>query len=277
MNTNYLVNLKNYSLIKWVSIVSLCFALLFTAAPNAQAQNAPAETNSRPAIVIEHLAVNSHVLPGAAAEFTVVVTNTGNVQLENVTVSSRDASDCARSIGGLAPNQVYSYTCELAEIYTSTTSRLTVVGAPVNNPLVVNTAEAVVEIMSPVLAIIKNPTQGQTRAGERIVMTYNYENSGAGDAVGVQLVETVPEGTHFLPEASDDGWACENGNVEAGTVCFYTIDLIEAGESATGQFPFIVLQEADEENSENNVNSSGAAVAAPSQLPLSLFIPFVTN
>lgn len=272
MNVNYL---RNYSpiTIKWVSIVSFCFAfLLLTTPQSALAQNAPSDITSRPEIEIEHLAVASHVLPGEAAEFTVAVTNTGNIRLENVTVSNTSAPDCARAIGIMEPSQTYNYTCELQDVRTSATSRSTVVGAAAHSPLVVDSAEATVELMSPILAIIPNPAQGQTRGGERIVKTYNYANSGSGAAVGVQLVEIVPENTQFVPEASDAGWACENDSVAPGTVCFYTIDLIEAGESATGQFPFVVLQDE-----EVGVIGSGATVAQPDDMSMALFLPFVSR
>lgn len=270
MNTN-LTSFKNYSPIKWVSIISFCFALLLLAMTGTvQAQSSVAASN--PSIAIEHSVVEGYILPGETAEFTVAVTNTGNIRIENVKVSNTNVPDCARTIGVMEPNQAFTYTCELAEVYTATASRSTVVGAPANNPLVVASAEVTVDVVSPVLAIITNPVQGQARGGERIVKTYNYENSGTGAAVGVQIVEIVPEGTHFMPEVSDSGWMCENGAVEAGTVCIYSIDLIEAGESATGQFPFVVLQDEVEEN---GVSGSGNTVEQPQNQMM--FLPLITG
>lgn len=272
MNAYYL---RHYSSIKWVFILSLCFALLLLIAPqNAQAQNAPTDTSSRPAITIEHLAVASHVRPGETAEFTVAVTNTGNIRLENVTVFNTSVPSCARSIGVMEPNQTHRYTCELPEVYTNITSRSTVVGAATHNPLVVDNAETTVKIASPILTIVPNVVQSQADGGERITKTFSCENSGSGVAIGVQLVEFVPEGTHFLPEASDVGWACENGSVEAGTACFYTIDLIAAGDFATEQFPFVVLQDADDEES---IPHAGSTVTLPNEMWLTLFLPFVHN
>lgn len=273
MNTTS--NFSNNS-IKWASIVSICFALLLAFMPNSvQAQNAPDEVAGNPSITIEHAAVDAYVLPGETAAFTVAVTNTGDIRLENVRVSNTSAPDCARTIGTMEPNQAVAYTCEVANVNSAITSRATVIGAPANNPLVVATATVTVDIVSPVLAIIKNPAQGQARGGERIVMTYNYENSGTGAAVGVQLVEIVPENTYFMPDASAAGWACENDAVEAGTVCYYSIDIIQAGDSATGQFPFVVMQEADDEIEESIVSGSASPVA-PQQL-ITLFLPLING
>ena len=265
---------RNYSSIKWISIISLCFALLLIAPQNTQAQNAPADTSIGPAIEIEHFVVASHVRSGEAAEFTVEVTNTGDVRLENVTVFNTPVPDCARSIGVMEPNQTHRYRCELQEVYANTTSRSTVVGAATHNPLVVDSAEDTVKIASPILAIIPNLIQSQAHSGERITKTFNCENSGTGSAVGVQLVEVVPEGTHFLPDASDAGWACENSDVEAGTICLYTIDLIEAGDVATEQFPFVVLQDADVEEA---IHRTGSTVALPNDMRPTLFLPLVHN
>jgi len=264
---------NNYTATKWAFIFSFCFALLITIMPNSvQAQSAPNEVVGNPAITIEHSAVNAYVLPGESAELTVAVTNTGDIRLEKVRVSNTSAPDCAQSIGTMEPNQTFSYTCEVASVTAAITSRATVIGAPVNNPLVVATASVTVDIVSPVLAIIKNPGQGQARGGERIVMTYNYTNSGTGTAIGVQLVEIVPENTHFIPDASAAGWSCENDAVEAGTVCYYTIDIIQAGESATGQFPFVVTQNIDEESA-----VTGSATPIGSQLKNTLFLPFING
>lgn len=277
MNAYYL---RNYPSIKWVSIISLCFALLLLMTPqNVQAQSAPpqnahADTSSRPVIEIEHVAVASHVQLGGTVEFTVAVTNTGDIRLENVTVFNTSAPDCTRSIGVMEPNQTHRYTCELQEIYTHITSRSTVVGAAADSPLAVDSAETTVEIANPILAIIPNIVQSQATGGERITKTFNCKNSGTGAAVGVQLVEVVPEGTHFLPEESDAGWACENGDVEAGAICFYTIDLIAAGDFATGMFPFVVLQDADDEEA---IPRDGATVTLPNDMRPTLFLPFVHN
>lgn len=275
MNTNSNSS-RNYLPVKWVSIISFSFALLLFIMPNnVQAQSAPDEIASNPSIAIEHSAVDAYVLPGETAEFTVVVTNTGDIRLENVQVSNNSAPDCARSIGTMEPNQTTTYTCEVADMTTSITSQAIVIGAPANYPLVVASTSVTVDIVSPILAIIKNPNQGQVRGGERLVMTYNYTNSGTGAAVGVQLVEIVPENTYFIPDASAAGWACDNDAVEAGTVCYYTIDIIQAGESASSQFPFVVMQEADEEPEENVVSGSSAPVET--QPSITLFLPFING
>lgn len=280
MNTifNYL---RTFSSIKWISIISFCFALLLFATPSsAFAQNSPVEDStdevSSPSLSILHSAMQDYVLPGETVEFMVAITNTGDFRLESVNISNPSVPDCDRTFGALEPDQAFTYTCELTDVFATVSSEITVIGTAPRIPLLVVSAEVQVDVLSAVLAIIKDPIQGQARRGERIVMSYSYTNSGSGAAVGVQIAETVPEGTYFVPEASAEGWVCANDAVEAGTTCIYSIDRIEAGESATDQFPFVVVKIVDDtDTEETTVSGSGSPVEGPIMRPF--FLPLMHN
>lgn len=261
--------------IKWIATLTIALVCLFSVVGNAFAQS-----NPTPSIEIEHAVSEAYVMPGETAAFTVVVTNTGNVTLDNVKVTNQTVEDCARQIGSMAAGQVFTYSCEQTDVYTTTVSKVTAIGSAENLPLVVASAEVQVDVVSAVLSIMQEPLQGQPRRGDKVTMTYSYTNSGTGAAVGVQLVETVPVGTQFLPEASAEGWTCENDSVDAGTLCIFSIDRIEAGESASEQFPFVVVKIADGADSEETtVVGSGSVIGDNnnnSQLK-PLFLPFVTS
>jgi len=272
---------RNFSSSKWVSLISICFALLLLAIPSsAFAQDSAREdsTNevSSPSISIVHSAMQDYVLPGETAGFTVTITNIGDFRLESVNVSNPNVPDCARTFGALAPEQTFTYTCELTDVFTTVNSELTVIGSAPNIPLLIASTEVQVDVLNAILSINREPIQGQAESGEQIVMTYSYTNSGTGAAVGVQIPETVPEGMYFVPEASAEGWTCVNNAVEAGTVCIYSIDRIEAGETATNQFPFVVVKIADDtDTEETNVSGSGSPVEGPIMRPF--FLPLMHN
>lgn len=271
---------RTYLPVKWVAPLGLTLTCLLLTAGNTFAQsnaNGDAATETAaPSIAIKHSASDSYLMPGETASFTVVVTNTGNVTLDNVKVTNPNVADCAHQIGEMTPGQVVAYSCELAEIYETTTSKVTVIGSATNLPLVVASAEAQIDVVNAVFSIMQEPVQGQARRGDNIIMTYNYTNSGAGAAIGVQLVEFVPDGTNFVPEASA-GWTCENGSIEAGTMCYYSIERIEAGESASGQFPFVVVKLADAaDREETTVAGSGSVVGNQTQ-NISLFLPIINS
>lgn len=269
--------------IKWFATLTLAFVLLLSIAGNAFAQSgatdAAANETPAPGIKIEHAVSEAYVMPGESVAFTVIVTNTGNVALENVKVTNQTVADCAMQIGSMVPGQVFTYGCELTDIYTTTVSKVTAIGSAENLPLVIASAEVQVDVVSAVLSIVQEPVQGQPRRGDKVTMTYSYTNSGTGAAVGVQLVETVPVGTQFLPEASAEGWTCENGGVDAGTLCIFSIERIEAGESANEQFPFVVVKLADAADSEETtVVGSGSVIGDNDNNQLKpLFLPFVSS
>ena len=64
-----------------------------------------------PAIDIQKTPDTQTVASGGTATFTIVVTNTGNVTLTNVSVSDPLAPDCNETIGTLAPGASSNYTC----------------------------------------------------------------------------------------------------------------------------------------------------------------------
>lgn len=229
-------------------------------------------------IAIEHSVSEHYMMPGETAHFTVIVTNTGNIALDNVEILNPTVPDCAREIDGLAVDEIYTYGCELTRVNATMASEITVIGSAADFPLVAASAEVQVDIIGIVLSIAKEPLQVDPRNGGTITMTYSCTNGGSSAAFGVQLMETVPDGMHFVPEASDAGWMCENGSVEAGTTCLYEINRIEAGDVATGMFPFVVANIAETEDS-RIVSGTGVSVGSVAETnpSISLFLPLING
>jgi uncharacterized repeat protein (TIGR01451 family) len=88
--------------------------------PPVSAQDTAAVTAvapaTHPAITIVKNPKSQTVTRGGTANFTITVTNTGDVALTNVTVSDPLSPNCNRTIGTLAPGASTSYTCTRANV-----------------------------------------------------------------------------------------------------------------------------------------------------------------
>ena len=88
--------------------------------PDVSAQDTAAVTvvapATHPAITIVKNPKSQTVTRGGTANFTITVTNTGDVALTNVTVSDPLSPNCNRTIGTLAPGASSSYTCTRANV-----------------------------------------------------------------------------------------------------------------------------------------------------------------
>jgi LPXTG-site transpeptidase (sortase) family protein len=82
---------------------------------------------------------------------------------------------------------------------------------------------------APDLSIVKDDNEAIAYAGEDLIYTLTYHNSGNQGATGVVITETVPANTVFNAAASTPGWACE-ADGHAGDTCTFEV----AGEVAAG-------------------------------------------
>jgi hypothetical protein len=109
--------------------------------PTLTATPAPGEamtctfTNTRliPSIDIQKTP-DTQTLPqeGGTAFFTIEVSNTGELDLENVEVTDARAPDCDKMIGDLAVGQSTSYDCSLSGVLASFTNVADVIGDPID-------------------------------------------------------------------------------------------------------------------------------------------------
>ena len=94
--------------------------------PPVSAQDTAAVTAvapaTHPAITIVKNPKSQTVTRGGTANFTITVTNTGDVALTNVTVSDPLSPNCNRTIGTLAPGASTSYTCTRANVTSNFTN-----------------------------------------------------------------------------------------------------------------------------------------------------------
>jgi uncharacterized repeat protein (TIGR01451 family) len=85
-------------------------------------------TVTSPAITLTKTANPSEVITGGTTTFTLVVTNTGDVDLTDVTVTDPNAPGCAKVIGNLAKGASETITCDVSGIETTLVNTATVTG-----------------------------------------------------------------------------------------------------------------------------------------------------
>jgi uncharacterized repeat protein (TIGR01451 family) len=92
----------------------------------------------------------------------------------------------------------------------------------------------------PDLAITKDDDDLTAQPGDTVPYTLTYTNNGNQSATGVEITDTVPEGTTFDAGASTPGWTCING-APAGTVCTFAVAGEVEGGGGTGMVTFAVI------------------------------------
>jgi uncharacterized repeat protein (TIGR01451 family) len=119
------------------------------------------------------------VVSGSTVLFTIVVTNTGDVALDPVAVNDPLAPSCNRAnVGPLAPGQVTSYTCTVANVTADFTNVATATGTPPVGPNVTDSDDAVVDVINPRIDIAKTPDLQTVASGSTVLFTIVVTNTG---------------------------------------------------------------------------------------------------
>jgi uncharacterized repeat protein (TIGR01451 family) len=162
--------------------------------PPAPPAPAPAPTQN-PAISITKSPKGQTVEKGQSATFTIVVTNTGNTTLTNVTVSDPLTTDCAKTsanvaaLASMAPGASVTYNCSLANVQSSFTNVATAAGTPPSGSNVTASDSAPVNMTVPLtppkptpthpgITITKSPATQSIGVGGTATFTIKVTNSG---------------------------------------------------------------------------------------------------
>jgi uncharacterized repeat protein (TIGR01451 family) len=147
-------------------------------------------TEQGPAITITKTASPTSILAGGSVTWSITVTNTGNVTLNNVSVSDAQASGCAQSYDGvLLPGGVWTFSCSTEGVVSTMTNTATAKGYPGESETPVTaTASATVTVNSPPppppvftpgISMTKTASPTTYNAvGQVITYTYVITNSG---------------------------------------------------------------------------------------------------
>ncbi len=169
-----------------------------------------------PEILISKTPDDQTVIVNGAATFSISVTNVGDVQLADVTVSDVVAPDCDRVLGDLAPSSSTSYSCTLSDVTADFTNSATATGThPVSGP-VQSTDTADVTIITPGISITKTAVDSVIRYGSDAEFDIIVSNSGQTDLSNVTVTDA----------ATPD---CDNaiGDLALGAVVSYSCSLAD--------------------------------------------------
>ena len=170
-----------------------------------------------PSIAITKDPATQTILSGGTATWNIVVTNTGDVPLTNVNVSDPLAADCVKLfVGTLAPGASEAlYTCTKASVTADFTNVATAHGTPPVGGEVTDSDSAAVDVISPLIVIIKGPNDQQVLPGGTATFSITVTNSGDVALTNVTVTDAQAPG-------------CANsaiGTLAAGASTTYTCTL----------------------------------------------------
>lgn len=169
-----------------------------------------------PEIQIEKSPDLQTVVSGSAVTFTIQVTNSGSVPLNDVTVSDPLAPACSAGLGTLAPGAGSTYDCLLAGVTADLTNTATVTGSVAAGGQVSATDEAMVDVINPAITIEKSPDFQQLVSGETVTFTIAVTNTG-----DITLTQVTVDDPLFpvcsaaladLPAGTGTSYTCETSN-----------------------------------------------------------------
>ncbi len=127
------------------------------------------------------------VVTGGVATFEIVVTNTGDVDLNNVVVTDPVTPSCAKTIGALAVDQSTTYTCTATDVQTDFTNVAYVTGTPVGGGQSVSDDDPTdVTVVAP-----------QTPVCDSFTASPNSFNNGVGGTVTLTWTTTNTDGVNI--------------------------------------------------------------------------------
>ncbi|MCB9042934.1 MAG: DUF11 domain-containing protein [Chitinophagales bacterium] len=162
---------------------------------------------------------------GGTAQFAITVTNTGNIDLENVTITDAYAPDCDNVIPYLAVGQVVSYNCIDTQVMESYINVAVVTGTPVGGTEPVSdddpTVITVLPPQIPAIEIVKSALDGtdvqQVSYGGTAEFEITVTNTGNVNLVNVQVTDPMSpdcnENIGSLAVGQSYTYTCTIGNV----------------------------------------------------------------
>jgi uncharacterized repeat protein (TIGR01451 family) len=264
---------------------------------SGDANNAPATSPcesepllvSHPSISIVKGPKSQAIDSGGTATFNITVTNTGDTELTNVTVTDAQAPNCAKAIGTLASGASSTYTCSLSGVTSSFTNSATVTGHPPIGPDVTATDTAPVTVNAvppppppvippppPVidLSITKADSPDPAVLGNKVRYLITVTNNGPSIAHNVQMSDPLPIGVSFSSVTSTQGTctggqviSCQLGTINNGSSVVITVFVTTLQTGLITNTATTVGQEA-ESNTANNTASTTTLVKGPFKPPV---------
>jgi len=223
---------------------------------------------------------------GEVLTYTFRVTNTGNVDLTDVTISDPmfslsdapcvaflavgEATDCP-----LLPGQKHIVTQDDVT-HGSVVNTAITRGVPPTGPKVTDDDTAILRVPAPGsedvdLVVDKSSDVSIAGPGDQVTYTVNVRNQGEGDADDVVVTDTLPQGTTYVSSSAPCTYAsgavtCNLGTIEAGDDRSVTIT-VTVNASATSGGNTQHQHQLDITKVESHVSSFGGETTSTTQCP----------
>ena len=195
-------------------------------------------SSSNPAISITKNPKSQTIASGGTANFTIVVTNTGNVTLTNVTVTDPLSPNCNASsstvaaLGSMGAGASVTYNCSLANVTASFTNVATVVGTAPSGATVTATDTAPVTVTVPIppptpqvvvshpaIDIVKDPKSQSIAEGGTAHFKITVTNTGDVTLSNVTVTDPLSTDCNHslgtLTVGQSKSYTCTKQNVSA--------------------------------------------------------------
>ncbi|MEU5258379.1 hypothetical protein [Amycolatopsis sp. NPDC021455] len=140
-----------------------------------------------PAVSITNDATPAQVRPGDTVTFTLVVANTGDVPLTDVSVVDSRTPACAQTIGTLLPGARQRHSCKVNAGTDNFVSSATATGTDPTNRQVSATDDASYTVLHPGLAVAQEIHGGPFRPGDTVTSTITVTNTGDVPLTAVEV------------------------------------------------------------------------------------------
>ena len=177
----------------------------------------------QPAINIVKSPATQNVISGGTANFTLTVTNTGNIALTGITVTDAQCTTGPTYTGGdtngdsqLQLTETWIYTCSVTNVtadFTNTASVDTTEGVTDSD-----TADVTVSLQQVDLELAKSVSNTTPLVATNITFTVAVTNVDSVDATGVEVTDILPAGFTYVTDNSGGAYNSGTGVWNIGTV-----------------------------------------------------------
>ena len=147
-----------------------------------------------PAIAITKVVDKPTVLAGTLVTYTIKVTNTGDVALNNVAVADAIAPNCAKAVGNLAVGASNQYTCTATITQDTTNTATATAKDPQGTAVPPKQASATVDVIAPAISITKSVDKPTVISGTQVTWTVNVTNTGDVTLTNVAVTDPTAPG-----------------------------------------------------------------------------------
>ena len=142
-----------------------------------------------PAITIQKTADNPTILTGDDVTFTITVTNTGDTQLTNVTITDPQVPACDTTYPTLAIGASQTHTCTATTVGADFTNTATVTAQDPLNNQITDTDTATVDVIAPAITIQKTADNPTILTGDDVTFTITVTNTGDTQLTNVTITD----------------------------------------------------------------------------------------